>query len=383
MRRLKLVLLVLVAPAVLFFASSVSAETEKEKLERLGREIEEYRARITDLQGQATTLSNQIAQFDAKISLTETQIEQTKSQIELLGGRISQLSDSLSVLSDAFNSRAVETYKVARAGDPVFMVLTANNVSEVVSKQFYLKRIQSADQDLLGRLASAQTSYIDQRGELEVLEEDLAKQSQVLAAQKDAKADLLAVTKNDEKQFQSLLAQAQAEFQAIQAIIAGRGVETEVGGVSAGERIASVIQGASCNSSGAHLHFIVSEQGNPQNPFNYLTQIDHENCSGGSCGTGGDPFNPSGSWQWPMSPKIRFTQGYGHTWAVDNTFVGNIYQFHNGLDVNSTSGPEVRAVQDGTLYQGSFRGSSGCNLRYVRLDHKDSNLETFYLHINY
>jgi murein DD-endopeptidase MepM/ murein hydrolase activator NlpD len=160
-------------------------------------------------------------------------------------------------------------------------------------------------------------------------------------------------------------------------------VETEAGKVSANSRIASIIQGASCNSSAAHLHFIVSQNGIAQNPFSHLSSVESENCSGSSCGSGdGDQFNPSGSWSWPISPKITMNQGYGSTWAVRNTWVGGIYNFHNGIDINGSSS-EVRAVRDGTLYQGSYKGKNGCNLRYVRVDHSDSDLDTFYLHINY
>jgi hypothetical protein len=254
-------------------------------------------------------------------------------------------------------------------------------LGEVVSRYHYLQKIQEADRDLLVRLQEAQDVYEEEKVDQEDLQAQLEEQGRVLGAQKTAKADLLAITRNDEKKYQALLAQARAEYEAIQAIIAGKGEETEVGKVSEGQRIASVIQGASCNSSGAHLHFIVSQNGNTHNPFSYLRAIDYENCSGpGECGAA-DAFNPSGNWGWPISPKIKFSQGYGSTWAIQNTWVGRIYSFHNGIDINSLSSSEAKAVKSGTLYRGSY--GVGCQLRYVRVDHDDSDLDTFYLHINY
>jgi len=169
---------------------------------------------------------------------------------------------------------------------------------------------------------------------------------------------------------------ATAELNAINDIIAGKGSEIEVGYISESQRIASIIQGESCNSNGTHLHFIVSENGIAHNPFNYLSSINYENSSGG------DSFNPSGSWSWPISSRIQYNQGFGHTWAIKNTWVGRIYSFHNGIDINSSSS-EIRAVKSGTLYRGSYRGQNGCNLRYVRVAHSDSGLDTFYLHVNY
>jgi hypothetical protein len=279
-------------------------------------------------------------------------------------------------LTAAFTSRAVKTYKLSRLGEDFTFMLAAEELNNAVSSYNYLKRIQEADRDLLNRLETAQTAYIAEKDQQEILQRRLEEQRVVLGSQKTAKARLLEDTRNDERRYQQLLAQARAEYEAIQAIIAGRGVESKVGNVSQGERIASIIQGPSCNSSGTHLHFTISQQGTTVNPFNYLKPVEHNNV------TGGDPFNPSGSWEWPIAPPIRFTQGYGETWAVRNTWVGNVYRFHNGIDINS-SNPEVRAVQSGILFRGSYGGAGGCRLRYVRVEHEGSNLNTFYLHVNY
>lgn len=365
----------------LFKVGSHFVAVEATQLEELNEQIKQYEADISRLKSQANTLSNQIAQFDAQIRLTTLKIQETQEKILLLGGRINQLEISLEALTEAFATRAMETYKMTRLGDSLIMLITASDLSEVVSRYHYLQRIQEADRDLLVRLQEAQDVYQEEKVDQEDLQAQLEEQGRVLGAQKTAKADLLAITRNDEKKYQALLAQARAEYEAIQAIIAGKGEETEVGRVSEGQRIASVIQGASCNSSGSHLHFIVSQNGNTHNPFSYLRAIDYENCSGpGECGAA-DVFNPSGNWGWPISPKIKFSQGYGSTWAIQNTWVGRIYSFHNGIDINSLSSSEVKAVKSGTLYRGGY--GVGCQLRYVRVDHDDSDLDTFYLHINY
>src|SRR3989344_4497683 len=325
-------ILVVFAVVVFLVGRPVFAE-DQSKLDELNRQIEEYNTQISRLQSQATTLANEVAQFNARIHLTELKIDQTQAQITLLGGRIDQLETSLDNLSNAFNSREGETYKLTR---------------------------------------------------LEELEALLAEQKAVLDQQKAAKASLLALTRNDEKRYQQLLSAARAEFEAIQAIIAGQGDETEVGHVSTGSRIASIIQGPSCNSSGEHLHFIVSKGSSTENPFSYLKPgIGYLNCSGpGECSEG-DAFNPSGSWDWPINPTVRYTQGYGSTWAVRNSWVGKIYSFHNGIDINSESSSEVKAVAPGTLYRGSVGGSNGCRLRYARVKHESDGIDTYYLHINY
>lgn len=377
--------LVFLFASLVFVKVTFAQDEPGDKLQQLEEEISQYESEIERLTNQANTLSNQIAQYNAQIRLTTLRITETEEKILLLGGRIDQLENSLTSLTDAFTSRVEMTYKMARLNNPFTFFLLTKDVNKTVSSYHYLKKIQEADRDLLIRLEKAQINYQVEKEDQEVLQIDLEQQKSSLDAQKAAKANLLEVTRNDEKRYQSLLASARAEFEAIQAIIAGKGDEEEAGNVSAGQKIASIIGGSSCNSSGSHLHFIVRSGDSSRNPFEYLRSgIDFENCSGSSCGSGdGDPFNPSGSWEWPVNPKIKYTQGYGSTWAVRNTWVGSIYSFHNGIDINSGSSSEVRAVQSGILYRGSYGGGGGCRLRYVRVDHDNSDIDTLYLHINY
>ncbi|KKQ25214.1 MAG: hypothetical protein US62_C0004G0014 [Candidatus Woesebacteria bacterium GW2011_GWA1_37_8] len=391
----KITLLLFIFFFAVFYSQQVSntgfngkvllAQSEEEKLTKLKNDIEQYEKELARLTSAASTLQNQIAQFDTQIKLTQLKIAQTEEQINLLGGRIDRLGESLTSLTTAFNERAVQTYKMAILGQPLYLLVTAPNLNQAVSSYHYLKRIQNDDMDLLNRLQNAQDLYKTQKTDQEKLQADLEKQRANLASQKNAKASLLTQTKNDEKKYQQLLASAKSEFEAIQAIISGRGEEEKVGPVSAGARIASIIDGPSCNSSGRHTHFIVKDGANVQNPFSYLKPgIDFENCSGSSCGSGdGDSFNPGGSWDWPINAKVKFTQGYGSTWAVRNTWVGRVYSSHNGIDVDSASSTDIKAVKTGTLYRGSYSGSGGCRLRYVRVDHDDSEIETYYLHVNY
>jgi len=80
---------------------------------------------------------------------------------------------------------------------------------------------------------------------------------------------------------------------------------------------------------------------------------------------------------WPLSPTIEFNQGYGVTTCVTSGWCSSIYSSHNGLDISGSS-LNVYAVSDGTLYRGTY--SVGCALPYARVKHKDSNIETLYLH---
>jgi len=359
--------------------------------------ISSCQTKIKQSQAEQKTLSSAIGYLDSQINLASAEINKTSAELATLeaeiidlSGKIESIDYSLDDLTKLFISRVQSDYKERNANDVILSIFNNSGFFDFFRHYQYIQKIRDHDREVLITLESARLDF-DQQKSLKEVKQDEAKtlqfklksQQDSLSAQKSSKNRLLADTKNSEQKYQSLLSQARAELEAIQNILAGKGNEIKVGNVSEGEKIATIIQGSSCNSSGSHLHFMVSQNGITQNPFNFLQSISHRNCSGSSCNSGdGDPFNPSGSWTWPIDPEITFSQGYGSTWAVNNTWVGSIYSFHNGIDINSSSS-EIRAVKSGILYRGSYSGYNGCVLRYVRVDHDNSDLDTFYLHINY
>ncbi|OGM76698.1 hypothetical protein A2210_01595 [Candidatus Woesebacteria bacterium RIFOXYA1_FULL_40_18] len=324
---------------------------------------------------QKKTLSNQIAQYDAQIKLTSLKISQTEEKIVLLGGRIDQLEGSLTTLSGAFSSRAVETYKMQRLGDPFFLLVSAPDLGEAVSRFHYLQRIQEADRDLLTRLQTAQTTYVGQKTDQEELQAELEKQKANLNSQKVAKAALLSATKNDEKKYQQLLASARAEL----AVSLGQGKETFLRDVNEGDVIGRVIPSASGCSSGQHLHFEVHQGSSIQDPNNFLRPIaytySYPESQYGYYGT----INPHGGWRWPMDEPIEINQGFG-----SHTFAQQFYPggAHNGIDLDSNSSTQVRAVKAGKLYGGSYQcgGSYPGALLFAKVDNGDGTT-SWYLHM--
>lgn len=201
----------------LVFSQSCSSESQCNDL------ISQYQNEITKLQGQANTLKNQISQFDAQIKLTTLKIAKTEEEIEKLSGRIDQLEGSLDSLSLAFSNRVVETYKMSKVNDPLYLLLSSPNLNEAFSRYSYLMKIQEADRDLLQRLQKAQDTYKEERVDQEDLQNELEKQKRNLDSQKQAKANLLAVTSNDEKKYQKLLSDARAQLSAFRRFVTVQG----------------------------------------------------------------------------------------------------------------------------------------------------------------
>lgn len=357
--------------SVFVLASSSDAAT----IDEIKEKIKSYEQEVERLNKEAKTLSLQIAQFDTQIKLTTLKIEQTQEQILLLGGRIDQIEISLDQLTLAFSSRAVETYKMARLGDPVIVIASSPNLSEVVLRFHYLKRIQESDRNLLVQLQETQTIYQNQKEEQETLEKKLEEQKNQLAKEKRDKANLLTVTKSNERRYQELLASARAEL----AVVLGQGKESFLRDVKEGDVIGRVIASSSGCSSGQHLHFEVHQGGTIKDPSEFLRPISfkysYNSDQYGYFGT----INPRGSWNWPMREPIEINQGFGSHGFAKTFYPGGA---HNGIDLDSSASTEVMSVKPGKLYGGSYQcgGRYPGVLLYAKVEHGDGTT-AWYLHM--
>ncbi len=336
---------------------------------------------------QRRTLEGEVKRFNTAIIITTTRILSTSKEIEnlekeiaSLTTKIGQLDLSLEEVSKILAKRIVQTYKKARI-EPLVLFLSSKDFSEFVMHYKYLRVAQLHDRNLMIQMETARANFEDQKNlkekkqsELEAAKKKLESQKILLTQQKEDKDRLLKETQANEARYQSLLAASKAEIEAIQGIIAGKGQEVEVGKVSQGARIATVISGASACSTGTHLHFQVVKGNEVKNPFDYLKNINLIDDSGG------DPHEGRGNWDWPLNEPIKFNQGFGaNTSAIRARIVW--YDFHTGIDIVSED-RTVKAVKSGTLYRGAI-GCGGGTLRYVRVAHEDSDLNTYYLHVNY
>jgi len=366
--------------------------------------IDSLNKTLTDLNNAKRTLGNQIKIIDIQSYQTQLKITQTEQTISFLQKEIVDLTTKIGKLDISLNDLTViyikqvnQNYRLNKK-IPFLSFILSGNFNSFFEQYKYLTLIQGSIQNTLLEMETTRSNMDTQKRvksekqqELTKLEASLQSQKRDLNNQKVAKSSLLIATKNDEVRFQNQLSQAQTEYDAIQNILVGNGKEVEVSDVSQGQKIANVIQGESCSSSGTHLHFMVKEGSIAKNPFNYLKSgIRFQDFSNG------DPFNPSsGNWEWPIKEKIDFNQGYGVTWSVKYTWVKYIYNFHNGIDIASESDQGVFSVVKGKLFRGSiilscnpsksYCDKSGkCTLQYVKVqDSVDSNLSTLYLHVNY
>lgn len=345
-------------------------------------------SKISEKQSQAQTLSNIIGVLNNQISVQELQIRQTQleiakliDEVEKLGNRISGLNTSLDRMSLAMIERVSESYK-RRDADPFFVLLRSDSLEHFFSKYKYLQLAQQHTTDVMKQAETQKLDYDQQKALKEQKQREIEQKRQLLQSQQNQltqqRADqqaLLEQTKNDEKRYQEELARTLAESGAIRSIVAGRGEEIKIGEVKEGDKIATVILGSSPCSNGTHLHFEVVHNGVHENPSNYLKSLSlvWNNSPDG-------PFGFNGDWNWPLNNPAKINQGFGMTWyaRVRRAYGGAP---HTGIDMMSKDGDlTVKAVKDGTLYTGAI-GCGGKSLYYVKVEHKDSDLSTYYLHV--
>jgi peptidoglycan hydrolase CwlO-like protein len=366
--------------------SSAQSDNKSDELRELEKTIEELKGKLNEVQQQQRSLANTISILNNRILLNEKEIEKTQREIDLLELQISDLSQrieglelSLGELSHILIERIQRQYKQNRQ-DPVSSLLVSSGLSGFIREQRYIKQARAHTETIMISTETKRQVYDEQKQEketkqrqIEALRDRLEGQRNDLAQQRADKQTLLNVTKNDERVYQDRLAQALAEFQAIQSIIAGGGDESKVSDVKKGDKIASIIAGPSTCSTGAHLHFEVVKGGAHNNPASYLRSVDINWIE--------TPFGFSGDWDWPLNNPARVTQGYGMTSFARTGFYGG--SPHTGIDMLSKTAGDwtVKAVQDGELYRGSIRCGKGY-LRYVRVKHSD-DISTYYLHVNY
>lgn len=342
-----------------------------------------YAGKLSQLSGQKQTLASAIDYLNTQIKLTQAKIAATSTQLDKLNAEIADLSTriesidySLVDLTKIFVERVRETY-MHRGTYEAAIITQSTGLPNLLRMLEYQKIIRDHDRSILISLEKSRLDFDAQKQakeekqkEIEALKKKLDADKMALNGQIAAKNKLLADTKNSEAQYQKLLASAQAELVAIKGIIAGLGKEVKVKDVGEGERVASVIQGASPCSTGTHLHFEVAQNGSRRNPFELLknTNLEWDNADA--------PQNGTGSWNWPLHDPISITQGYGHT-AYSSRYTGDV---HTGIDMVS-SNSTVKAVKPGELFQGSMKCGSS-NLIYVHVKQTDG-FDSYYLHVNY
>ena len=193
--------------------------------EELQQKITQYVKKLSELGAAKNTLNNQIQYLDSQYQLTLLKITQTENSISAVEKEIANLSIEIGKLEKQINDlsvtyidQIVQSYKLQKKY-PSFAYLLSDNLNSFLEQHQYTSAIQANSKKNLINLETVRYDYDKQKTakeekqkELEQLQKTLATQKASLITQKAAKNNLLETTKNDEKKYQQLLAEAQSQL---------------------------------------------------------------------------------------------------------------------------------------------------------------------------
>jgi murein DD-endopeptidase MepM/ murein hydrolase activator NlpD len=346
---IKAVLIAFIALTLVVNIGPVSADelsdqinSKKQEMNSLSGRINDLKKTLTAKQNEISSLKSQLDTIDSRVELIQLQIRSTQLEIEKNTAEIQKSEADIKQKEDEINTQKTTIGKVIRQlyqekdNNILSVIIGSTSFSQLVEGTEYLAQIRSKLKDNLDKLNILKAELeknkqgLEQKKiELEQLKKDKESEEIGLEDQKYAKIKVMEMTRGQESEYQSKLAQANAEEQAASAEI------TKLVQEQARRKRSEGVQGRDGRDQ-------VVNKGGFGYPLAGLNRVSI---------TGGDFMDPA------------YGMGFPHT----------------GVDLQAGQGTPVMSAGTGTVV--IARDSGGPGLSYIAIDH-GNGLITKYLHMS-
>lgn len=199
-------------------------DQKNEDIQKLERQIKEFQSELDSLGKQKNSLSVSLQQLDitkkklnADISVTQNKIDKTNLQIKNLSSDIGDKEDSIDTSLDSIGSgiRKISEFEDATL---VESILSKDDFSLIWNDIENIATVRESMIDHINRLRETKTALEDTRGktieaknELTKLKTQLSDQQKIVIQNVNEKNKLLTQTKNNEANYQKLVAEQTAK----------------------------------------------------------------------------------------------------------------------------------------------------------------------------
>ncbi len=325
--------------------SAINAEIEllnqqiseqQKRIDEINKQKQEYEALVKQTQSEAASLNNQLIILNSRISQAELEIENTEIQITKTNLQIQKLNADGLALDRKISKQKENITHLLRLAyrqgqiSTLEILLLNDSLAEFLNQVKYLESANKEISENVGELKinkelleTNKETLEEQRRQLNNLKNELISTRNALEYEKQNKAFVLKETREIEKEYQSLIAQAKREHQQAQNDISNLEVAVR-------QKLASLSN---------------------------------------------DPLKDSDSTiTWPI-PKNVITASFHDPRYPYRHIIGE----HSGIDVRAAQGTTLRAAADGYVARVKFDGTSA--YAYIMIIHANS-LSTVYGHVS-
>lgn len=362
---------------------------------QLDEQINEKEAQMNSLKEERTNLEKEVSglqknidELILNIQEQEKEIERIEKEIKKLQEEITRLEKIIEERNDQLETQARSVQTEGNTTDIIDMILSAENLSDLVGRIGVVSKIVSANQDIMqaqiddqNALEEAEKSIQNERESVESAKAQLEVDRNNLVAQRmelDDKilqvAEKFNMSEQDKESFmneQSVIAQRTSTLSAEMQKEQQRIIEEQ-------KRIQEEQRLAEEQRQREEAEALARAEAEAAAAAKVKTSTSKSNQTSGSTNSGSNtktevektPVQSNSGWTRPASGRITSQFGY-RTHPV----TGEKSSLHNGLDI--AGGGPIVAAKAGTVTQATFSGTYGY---MVLIDH-GNGLSTRYAHM--